>query len=1130
MEVSTRSSTPLKIHLLGQFAVFVYGELLPEAAISGRKARSLLKLLALQRHGRMIRDQATDALWPELDASAAASQLYKALHYLRKAFASRADEAGEWIEMTDELIRLVPPGGLVTDVRTFEETARRGLRGGALDELEQAMAVYAGDLLPMDLYADWATFPREHYRQLYLDVLTALASRYEQRGELSEAAEVLRLALEKEPALEVAHRGLMRIFARRGQVTRALRQYDWCEAVLERELEMEPSPETRKTLSDIRTRRFLAEPGASSPLSITRSMPPLIGRKAECDTIDRLVEQLSAGAGGVLVIQGSVGLGKTRLAQEVEARSRRLRLPVFTGHAREQEERMAYGLIVDLLQPILHAHPALEELLPEEFGRLIPSFAGDGAPIPHADRLAARGYLFAQVQRLFARLAEEESPVLILEDLHAADEGSRRLLFYLLRHTAELPILWAVTTRAEAGALLEVERERPVARLELEPLPAKEHASLLQQRSPGFEEAAEGRIYRLSEGNPLFALELLRFQEEEGSDASLAEASHKGNYAPGQLPSSLRYVVEQRLKGLSPAAHHLLYIAAVIGRRVPYEVIAAVWDGGASSEESLFDALEEVTRGRLLEERGLDYSFRHTLVREVIYASISEARRRALHARVARRLIGLAGSPEEEPVEQIAHHLVRAGEDWQGVHYLMRAAERAEEAYAHEEALERYGEALSVLEELDEVRARRLRREVLERIGDVYRTCGRLEKSSKVYEEAVALAEEVPLSGSHMAELHRKLALVAIFRTEMDRSEKHLARAFELVEERTPAHGRLLIIQALHLWHLNRLEEAYEQAQEALELAEAVGAKAEASQACELLAMACLPLGRWEEGLDYEMRRQVYGWSPEIVVATDAHLCLWEYHIGGDRPFEQAQAFMQGVAEQAAELGDLRCVAVCHYALGTMHLWRGHSQKAADELDASLKLHERVGSPAGMAYALARKGVLHTLQGAIELGWQAVRNGFVHAQQAAVRDHCLQRLYGVGLWNRLEAGDMTRARRLVEKSAELLEEAGACGACALELYPWLAYFYLRSGEVDHARTCGEAVSELAAATGNPIGEALAAIIESSHCMIEQDGERAEHLRRKAFRRAEAAVNEVTHSPVVYFLDRMVDQQEKLVSA
>ncbi|MEX2574607.1 MAG: hypothetical protein WD317_09930, partial [Balneolaceae bacterium] len=480
-----------------------------------------------------------------------------------------------------------------------------------------------------------------------------------------------------------------------------------------------------------------------------------------------------------------------------------------------------------------------------------------------------------------------------------------------------------------------------------------------------------------------------------------------------------------------------------------------------------------------------------------------------------------------EPVEQIAYHYLRAGQVIRAARYLLKAGERAEGAYAHDNALHQYRKAWDILVATDDFEARSLMCEVLERLGDVYRACGRLEKSYDAYKEVISLAEEFSLKGSDLTELYRKLSVVSIFRTDIERSEQYLAKAFDLAGDDPLARARLLVTKALHLWHLNQLDEAYGLGKEALDIADGADAKTEASQACEILAMTCLPLGRWEEGLDYEMKRQIYGWSPEIVVATDAHLCLWEYHVSGDQPLQKARSFIEKVAEQATGVGDLRCVAVCHYALGTMFLWRGQRSRAVEELASSLLLHEQVGSPAGMAYALARKSVLHTLTGATELGWKAVSDGLVHAEQVAVRDHCLQRLYGVGIWNRLEADDLIGVRRLVDKSEKLLEETGACAACALELFPWLAYYYLHTGQLSKARECGDAVSELASKTGNPVGKAIVAMISSSQCVIEQDEQQADRFRRESFKILEDAVTEARHSPVAHYLERMTAQQAQL---
>jgi DNA-binding SARP family transcriptional activator len=169
----------LKIILLGGFAVYIDGQILSDSAIKGRKARSLLKLLAHQRQYQLVRDHAVDILWPDLKSDAANAQLYKALYHIRKAFAKHHNDAENWIRITDELIRITPPGGLVTDTALFTQSARKGLKNKNSAELERALSLYAGEFLPMDRYSDWASFPREHYRQLYLDVLSALAEAYE---------------------------------------------------------------------------------------------------------------------------------------------------------------------------------------------------------------------------------------------------------------------------------------------------------------------------------------------------------------------------------------------------------------------------------------------------------------------------------------------------------------------------------------------------------------------------------------------------------------------------------------------------------------------------------------------------------------------------------------------------------------------------------------------------------------------------------------------------------------------------------------------------------------------------------------------------------------------------------------
>jgi len=459
----------------------------------------------------------------------------------------------------------------------------------------------------------------------------------------------------------------------------------------------------------------------------------------------------------------------------------------FLGRSSSGFESVAYGPFIELFNDILHKQPELQDSLPVEIGRLVPGFKADGEKIPHADKLAAKGYLFAQVHRFFSKFSEDEPIIVIVEDLHSADQGTRELFSYLVRHRGNLPILFAATYRKEdvdpVSELFWELQEHSVEVFELAPLSYEEHVNLLHQNVNNAVIGADitAHIYHLAEGNPLYAVELVRHYTDEGLPDP-TEPREGSGIIPNtpmleKIPPSIRNMVEQILEKLSPAVHHLLYIAAVIGKQVPYELLAFIWSGGNKDEEGgLFNALEEAIRASLLEEHGLDYTFRHTLVKETIYATISEPRRQILHKQIADRLLDLSAETSDEPVEKIAFHYLGAGELLDGAIYLKRAGKRAEDTYAHENALQRYWDAYKVLDKLEKDGADRQKCELLKQIGDVYRACGQLKNSYDAYEEAISFAEKLSIENPDRMELYRKMALVAILQTDIDRSEKYLEK------------------------------------------------------------------------------------------------------------------------------------------------------------------------------------------------------------------------------------------------------------------------------------------------------------------------------------------------------------------
>jgi DNA-binding SARP family transcriptional activator len=1096
----------VEISLLGRFLVLASGARLGEDDIPGRKAAALLKLLALAPGHQLARDAAVEALWPGVEDGAA--QLYKALHQLRRVLA-----APESISLAKNLLKLAPPEGLATDIAAFELAAREALASRRLEALETAAARYAGDLLPMDLHAPWTGAPRDRLRQRYLDVLLALAEKYLGRGDLPAAAQTWRTALEKDATLEAAHRGLMEVFAREGQRDRALKQYGVCLDVLADELGVAPSQDTRALYERIERESPGAEATARLvPLQAPTQAPPLVNRVAECRAIELCFEQLAAGRGGALLLEGPGGIGKSRLVRELAARARQRGYCALVGAAYEMEAAVAYGPFIDILQAALRESPAGHELIPAEIAGAV---GAAGAPgVPDSDPRAARTYLFAAIAEFLCRRAAAAPLVVVLENLHAADQGSRELFHFLARRARDMPVLLAATCRDEQGVPDKLVRSLgealPVTVLRLGPLSEADHHELLRQQSGDASLTRErnDEIFRLSEGNPLYALEL---------------HGHRSHAGAG-VPPSLSADILERLESLSPGARRLLTIAAVAGEDIAYPLLEALWPGAGRPHEDggarLLDVLDELVGARLLHEHGVHYRFRHALHRSCVYESASQARRRALHGEVARSLVELGEREGGLPVERVAFHYRMAGDARQAAHFLTLAGRRAAAVYAHDDALRCYREALAMLEPPRDAMVRRICAELHTLAGDTSRAAGYLAESFASYERALPLIESLPVNGPELTDLHRKIALAAIFTADMQKAGQHLAQAWRHAPDDARVHARLHILRALHLWHFNRLDEAAHYAQRALELAQAAQAEVESAQACEILAMTYLPLGRWQEGLRYEKQRLRHGrWSPELVVATDAHLCLWEYHVRDDRMLDQATAFMREVAVEADRLGDKRCVAICQYALGTIHLWKGDSASALQELDESLALHERVGSAAGMAYTLARRAALHTLAGAIDLGWRSVQEGIEQAGRASIRDHCLQRLYGVGIWNRMQAKDAARVAELVAKSEALLA-AGACPSCGVELYPWLALHYLEQGDVARAAQCAARLEGLAAKTGNPVGETVAAIVRCGAARAQGDAERQREARRQATELMQGAALAGSGSPMTYLFERM----------
>ena len=454
----------------------------------------------------------------------------------------------------------------------------------------------------------------------------------------------------------------------------------------------------------------------------TRSRePPFVGRERELATLGGLLDAARAGHGGLALVAGEPGIGKTALCRWFAALVATRGGRILVGHCAEASAAsLAYLPFVEALRGyILTRDP---EVLATELGetvvelaRLVPEVRArvplpvtDPLPVPAGPEEACYR-LLQGVSGFLARAAVAAPLVLVLEDLHDADRGTLDLMGHLARVLADSRLLVVGTYRDIAvdrghplSATITAARRhvRPV-RLHLHGLNADD-VHRLAERVCGHDlpAAVANEVYLQSEGNPLFV---------EGDTRELvslglvgADGRTGGGDAPWLgIPDELREVIEQRLARLHDTERRVLAVAAVLGRTFALHDLPAASD---QSEEAVVTALDAGVRLGVLQETaggvGVGYRFAHALFRQALEEGLSAARRAQLHRRIGHMLAERWAGHEEEHTAELAAHFLRSPDPadlGQAVTYCEQAAWRATAVYAHAEAVRLLDQALAAL-------------------------------------------------------------------------------------------------------------------------------------------------------------------------------------------------------------------------------------------------------------------------------------------------------------------------------------------------------------------------------------------------------------------------------------------------
>ena len=324
---------PVQIRLFGGFDIRVDEKVVPESAWRLRKAKSLVKLLALAPERRLHREVATELLWADRSPEAAANNFHQALYVARRALEAAGADASAVLPLREDMLQLYPGGIVTIDADEFGEASARARETGSLEDYRLALELYDGELLPEDRYEAWAAGRREAMTEAHLQLLLEYAARLDEDGDTGAAIEALERAVVIDPLHEAAHRALMRLFAATGRRQQALAQYHQLRGALRRDLAADPDPQTARLYRALL--RGDVDPDAPAQELTTESMratrgPPaeqarhnlpialtsFVGRERELSDVARLLDR-----NRLVTLTGAGGSGKTRLALEA-ARAR----------------------------------------------------------------------------------------------------------------------------------------------------------------------------------------------------------------------------------------------------------------------------------------------------------------------------------------------------------------------------------------------------------------------------------------------------------------------------------------------------------------------------------------------------------------------------------------------------------------------------------------------------------------------------------------------------------------------------------------------------------------------------------------------------------------------------------------
>lgn len=807
-----------------------------------------------------------------------------------------------------------------------------------------------------------------------------------------------------------------------------------------------------QTINAYQVKGFCTKPGKTRSVDGFRA--PMIGRENELNILKKAVADLIKNKKGqFILITGEAGIGKSRLISEWITILKKAPVNVLTGSSLTYRRSVSYWVFLELIRNWIGMHNQTDEKAGQKLSTLVNERLGGRASdilpylehllslpftnpafterIHHLDAGQLRQQIFLAVRDLLIAEARLQPLIIIIEDLHWADEASLDLLMFLLDALKKTPFLVVAVSRPVAGTPVEkiqswmqLQFSEKSSLIELKNLSYEQSEDLLHKliTIENFPDNLRQQIISNAEGVPLYLEEILHMLIDKGilhSDDHIWRVASTDYLNGLDVPDNIQGLILARFDRLSEFSRKVLQHATVIGNHFNKKLLSYLLQ---PIQDTLLDeALNEMVEKEFItlspESPPGEYAFRHMLMSEAIYQTMLKRERSLLHGKVGEALEILYPDRVHENIELLARHYSWSPQLERALHYLILAGQKAAQGYVNEQAQEHYKLALEILPKVPHTTEQSLQLKM--GLGDLSLLAGEYQSARQYYQQALDELDHnpYPLVEKEKSTLLRKIANTYERQGEYDPAFTHLESASHYLDkiDNPPITERAQILNDIG-WIQFR--------------------KGDLDAAGDFLFKALSLVENQEE---FELTASVYNRLAGVYFQKDQ--------------LDQAGSYLRKSLVLRQEIGDIAGVARSFNNLGLMGWKRGDWNSALENFKRSADLHATLGDVEGMIEVHINLGLLLLDRGDLD---EARR----HLSQALSRARQIGHTYYVGLISLdfarlfLASEDWQAALEYSQRALETFREIGAQDHL-VDVYTYNGLAYLGMGNLEESRRWGE---------------------------------------------------------------------------